>query len=187
MSRNRKGIAPYILWWLAAAGVAVVCAAAGPSDSSVMGHMPAFMARTLSQKSFSAPSGLPSDRTLALVTFERKQREQAESWIEGLHLKDDARTGWMRVLVFNDPGDATAREATESRLMQRYPSLDERARLVPVFTDRDNFVRAAGLRNVEQSYALVVNRRGEVLARVQGRFDADKAQSLRETLAAPGP
>lgn len=186
MSRNRKGIAQYILWWLSAAAIALVCAAAGPNDSSIMGHMPAFMARTLTQKAVSSPSGLPADRTLALVTFNRTQREQAESWIEGLHLKEDASPGWMRMLVINDPGNAMAREETETRLLQRYPLDDERARMLPVFTDRDNFVRSAGLRNMEQSYALVVNRRGEVLARVEGRFDAAKAQSLRETLAARG-
>jgi hypothetical protein len=33
-------------------------------------------------------------------------------------------------------------------------------------------------------YAVVVNRQGDVLARVEGQFDPCKAQALRETLQA---
>ena len=57
---------------------------------------------------------------------------------------------------------------------------------MPVFTDRADFVRAAGLVTTDQSYAVVLNRRGEVLARVEGQFDAEKARTLRETLHSHG-
>ena len=70
------------------------------------------------------------------------------------------------------------------QLLQHYPSDTERARLVPVFTDRASFARAAGLNGTDQVYAVVVNRQGDVLARVEGQFDPGKAQTLRETLRA---
>jgi hypothetical protein len=128
------------------------------------------------------PDGLPSDRTLALITFQRGQHAQVESWIEGLNLRNDASITWMRMPVVNDPGTLTGRSAVENKLLKHYPADTERARLVPVFTDRASFVRAAGLNGTDQVYAVVVNRQGEVLARVEGQFDADKAQTLRETL-----
>ena len=59
-------------------------------------------------------------------------------------------------------------------------------RLVPVFTDRDQFIRSAGLAGTDQVYAVVINREGDVLARAGGEFDADKASSLRETLRQSG-
>ena len=60
----------------------------------------------------------------------------------------------------------------------------ERANLVPIFTDRANFVRSTGIKGTDQFYAVVVNRRGDVLARIEGEFSEYKAQVLRETLQA---
>ena len=178
--------ASYVAAWLAAAGLALVFAVASPNESSVMGNMPAVMSQTLLRKPMTVPNDLPSDRTLALITFGKGQRAQAESWIQGLDLKNDSSISWMRMPVLNDPGTLTGRDAVEQRLLQHYQADAERANLVPVFTDRADFVRSAGLNSTEQGYAVVVNRRGEVLARVEGKFDAEKAQTLRETLRARG-
>ena len=49
-----------------------------------MGSVPAFTSQTLLHQPLAVPGGLPSDRTLAVITFQRGQRAQAESWIEGL-------------------------------------------------------------------------------------------------------
>ena len=177
-----KSNVSYLGAWLAAAALAFALAFAAPSESSVMGRLPAFMAQTLLRQPVTVPEGLPSDRTLALITFKRGQRAEVESWIEGLNLRNDPSIAWMRMPVLNDPGTLTGRSAVENRLLQHYPADTERAKMVPVFTDRASFVRSAGLASTDQVYAVVVNRQGEVLARVEGQFDADKAQALRETL-----
>ncbi len=174
---------PYLAW-LVAAALAVLLAFASPNESSVMGHLPSIMSKTLTRQPVALPQGLPADRTLALITFQRGQREQIESWIDGLNLRNDASIAWMRMPVLNDPGTLAGRCEVAQRLLQHYTADTERARLVPVFTDRADFVRSAGLSGTDQVYALVINRQGEVLARVSGRFDADKAQLLRETLKA---
>ena len=177
-----KSNASYLGAWLVAVGLAFAFAFASPNEASVMGHMPAFMAQTLLRQPVNVPDGLPSDRTLALITFQRGQHVQAESWIQGLNLRNDSSIAWMRMPIVNDPGTPTGRSAVENRLLKHYPADTERARLVPVFTDRASFVRAAGLNGTDQVYAVVINRQGDVLARVEGQFDADKAQTLRETL-----
>lgn len=175
----------YLGVWLVAAGIALALAFAAPNESSVMGRLPAFMSQTLLRQPVTVPEGLPSDRTLALITFKRGQHAQAESWIQGLNLRNDSSIAWMRMPVLNDPGTLTGRSAVERKLLQHYPDETERARLIPVFTDRASFVRSAGLNGTTQVYAVVVNRQGEILARVEGQFDPDKAQTLRETLQAP--
>ena len=176
----------YVGAWLGAVALAFALAIASPNESSVMGHMPAFTSQTLSHQPLAIPEGFPSDRTLALITFKGDQRAQADTWIEGLNLKNDASISWMRVPVLSDPGTPSGRSAAETRLRQNYASDSERAKLVPVFTNKANFVRATGLNGISQSYAVVVNRKGDVLARVEGQFDAEKAELLRETLSAPG-
>ena len=61
---------------------------------------------------------------------------------------------------------------------------------MPIFTDRDQFIRSAGLAGTDQVYAVVINREGNMLARARGRAggesDAAKAISLQETLRQPG-
>ena len=174
----------YVGSWLAAAGLAIALAYVAPNESRVMGRLPAFMAQSQLRQSVIVPGGLPSGRTLALITFQRGQQAQAESWIQGLNLRNDPSIAWMRMPVLNDPGTAAGRSALESKLLRHYPDAAEHARLVPVFTDRASFARSAGLHDTNQVYALVVNRQGDVLARVGGPFDPDKAQALRETLQA---
>ena len=70
--------------------------------------------------------------------------------------------------------------------LQPFPVDSERANVVPVSIDSAKFVRSAELDNSEQIDAVAVNRRGDVLARVEGDFDIEKAAALRETLMARG-
>ena len=177
---NRTSI---VFVWLAVAATGIGFAFIYPNESKVMGQLPAHVTQTLSRTPVSLPEGLPSDRTLALVTFSRDQRGQADSWIEGLNLKNDASISWVRIPVLGEPSSPTARGDAETRLLGRYTADIERAKMLPMFMDKAAFARATGLKNTEQGYAVVFNRQGEVLARVEGPFDANKAQTLRETLA----
>ena len=171
------------LAWVAVAGLGVALAIGYPNEVSVMGQMPAHSTLSLARTPVSLPDGLPADRTLALVTFHRDQRAQADSWIEGLNLKNDASIHWVRIPVLGEPANASARSDAESRLLGRYTADIERAKMMPMFVDKASFARATGLKSINQAYAVVLNRQGEVLARVQGPFNAEKAKLLRETLA----
>lgn len=174
----------YLGVWFGTAGLAFAMAVAAPNEGSVMGSLPAFMSQTLLRQPLAVPGGLPSDRTLAVITFQRGQGAQAESWIEGLNLRNDPSIVWMRMTVRDDPGTQTGRSAFENTLLQHHPAPTDRAKLVPVFTNQASFVRSAGLNGTQQVYAVVVNRQGEVLARAEGKFDPAKARALRETLKA---
>ncbi len=179
-----KSTSSYTFAWLAAAALALGLAFVAPNEATVMGQLPAFMTKTLMHRPVTLPEGLPSDRTLALITFQKGHRAQAEGWIQGLNLKNDPSISWVRMPVLNDPGTPTGRSEAESRLLQHYTADTERVNLLPIFTDRANFVRSTGIKSTDQFYAVVVNRRGDVLARVEGNFTEDKAQVLRETLKA---
>ena len=170
--------------WLLAAALAFALAFGSPTESSVMGEIAPFESQTLADQRLRVPDGLPKNRTLALVTFKRAHSEQAESWIQGLNLRSDPSIAWLRMPVINDPGTAQGREEIKAKLLGFYPGADERARFVPAFVDRSSFTRAAGMTDTERAYAVVLNRQGDVLARVEGAYSAQKARALRETLAA---
>ena len=174
------------LAWVGAVSAALALAYAAPSESSFMGRLPSLTAKRLDQQRVVLPGGLQSDRTLALVGFDRSHRPEIQSWIRGLRLDKDSSIAWFKMPVLNDPGSEQARQGIENILLARYPADTDRSRLVPVFTNRDAFLRAAGLSDSDHAWVLVLNRDGKVLARAQGEFDQDKAEALRETLLAQG-
>ncbi|OOG53438.1 hypothetical protein [Polaromonas sp. C04] len=184
-----KKVWVYGLAWGAATLLALTLAVVTPNETNVMGRLPSLVANRLGHKQepVSLPEGLPAGRTLALVAFRHNQNAELESWINGLQLRKDSSIAWVRMPVINDTGDPAHRSAVETRLLSRYPSESERASLLPVFTDRDAFVRATGITGTDQAVVLVLDRNGEVLARAQGKFDPDKAQALLETLRSSAP
>lgn len=172
------------LAWLAAVTAALVLAFAAPNESNFLGHLPTLTVKRLDQQRIVLPQGLPAERTLALVTFQRSNGNEIRSWIHGLRLDQDPSIAWFKMPVLNDPGSERARNDIESVLLARHPADSDRSRLLPVFTDRNAFIRAAGLSGTEHAWVLVLDRDGKVLARAEGQFDQDKAQALRETLLA---
>ena len=181
-----KNIWTSTMAWVVIALAALMFALAAPHDTSVMGRLPELNAQRPDRQPVAFPKDLPAERTLALVTFHRDHRKDAESWIKGLQLRDDPSIAWVRMPVVDDPKDPTLRGEVETRLLSRYASEAERRNLLPVFTDRAAFVHSTGLGNAEQAHVLVVNRDGEVLARVSGRYDEAKAQALLQTLRMQG-
>lgn len=177
-----KNVWSNTLAWIAAVLVALFLALAAPTESSVMGKLPSLQTKFLDERPLALPDGLTSDRTLALISFHRDQRADVESWISGLQLGHDASIRWLRMPVLNDPGDDAGRSAIASRIRSHFGPDTSTTAVVPVFTDRTAFVRSAGLSGVERPSVVVLNRRGEVVARVEGKFDPDKAEALRQTL-----
>jgi hypothetical protein len=149
----------------------------------LLGKVPAITAKRLDQTHVVIPHQLPAERTVAVVVFRREQREDAQSWIDGLGLHQRSDIAWVRVPVWSVKEPAE-QQRIEQHLAKRYPNQSDQARVLPVFTDRDAFVRAAGLGSTEQVSVLVLDREGNVLAKAQGRFDQNKAQAMRETVLA---
>jgi hypothetical protein len=173
----RKTLLTPTLAWVAAAGGALMLAVAAPSETTMMGRVP-----SPASHRFGAPGQVPADRLLAFVGFERSQRGEINSWIQGLGLcEPEQAIPWIKMPVLKDPGDDAGRRAVERRLLDTH-SAKQGARVVPVFTDRDRFIREAGLSGRDHASVLVISRDGQVLAKAEGRFDPDRATALRQTL-----
>jgi hypothetical protein len=170
------------LAWLGAVSAALALAFATPTETSFLGRLPTLTVKRLDQQQLVLPSGLPAERTLALVAFNRSQGEEVRSWIKGLRLDEDSSIAWFKMPVLHDPGSERERSNIEGILLARHPAQSDRSRLVPVFTNREAFLRAAGLPDTKHAWVLVLNRDGQVLARAEGAFDQAKADALRQTL-----
>ena len=167
--------------WVGTALAALALAVVAPKGLAILGHLPAFNAANLNNESVMIPEGLTAERTLLLLSLQRGQGNDIESWITGMHLREDSSLAWLRMPV-RDESTGRYRSEVEGRLLARFTAPAERANVVPIFTDRDAFLKSAGLTRSDAVYALVVNRRGDVLARAEGPFGADKARVLRDTL-----
>jgi hypothetical protein len=172
-----------VLGWVAAIGAAFAFAFAAPSESGLLGKFPSFTAKRMhDQAPIALPQQLPSDRTLAIVVFKNAQQAEAQGWVDGLKLNQDPAISWIRIPVFSDRNDEAQRRTKEALLLARYPSDDERSRMMAVVTDKDAFVRTTGLTDTEHVSVLVLDRTGNVLAKAQGPYDEAKAQALRQTV-----
>ena len=172
--------------WLAAGGTALGLAFAAPTEHTILGRLPQIAAQRLDQRPMVLPEGLPGQRTLAIVVFQKNQREEARSWIDGMHLRHDPSIAWIKMPVYDDKASAQGRRDIVEALLARHASQSDRALMVPVFADRDGFIRAARLSGTEHASVLVLDRNGTVLAKAEGLFDEGKGQALRATLLAQG-
>jgi hypothetical protein len=172
--------------WFATVVGACAMALAAPEESAVMGYLHAPVAvKRAGQMTVPLPEALPAARTLAIVAFQRHQRSEVQSWIDGLRLRDGA-IAWVKMPVLSDPGNDRERKRIEDRILARHQESGDSARVVTLFTDRDEFIRAARLSGAEHASVLVLDRDGRVLARAEGEYNEAKAQALRETLLAQG-
>jgi hypothetical protein len=174
-----KPIWTYPQTWLVVVLAAALLAFAVPRAHPPLGRLPPDIGHKLDRVPIAAVR--EDERIIVLVTFRRDQRQVAEDWINGLKLRERAVV-WVRMPVVDDPGSADLRAQAEGHLMARYANPAERDNLVPLVTDRAMFVQATGLRDTSQAHVLVINRRGEVLARVAGEFDANKAATVMDTV-----
>ncbi|WHZ09874.1 MAG: hypothetical protein OJF60_000313 [Burkholderiaceae bacterium] len=173
----------YGMVWTAATLLALSLAYVSPNEREMMGRLPAVEAYRLGHdQPVSLPEALPAHRTLALVAFRHSQKGEVDSWISGLKLQGNAGIAWIRMPVIDDKGGALRRREVQARLEQYYADDADRASLLSVFTDRAAFVRATGVTDTDHAVVLVLDRHGNVLARAQGPYDADRAQALLETL-----
>jgi hypothetical protein len=118
------------------------------------------------------------------VSFQRGQGREVDTWVRGMGLREGGPVEWVRIAILNDPGDLGGRSAVETRFQARFTSPQERAKVVPVFTDQQAFLKSVGLSGSDQISALVLNRNGEVLARVEGAFSPEKKDLIDGALKA---
>ena len=169
----------YTLAWGAVVLAAILLTFGVPRAHPALGRLPADIGQKIDQVPLARARD--DERLIVIVTFSRDHRAAAESWIQGLQL-DRQAYAWIRMPVIDDPGSPALRVQAEGRILARYPSPADRGNLLPLVTDRSLFVDATGVPDTRQAHVLVVNRRGEVLARVSGPYDVEKAATVLGTV-----
>lgn len=145
-------------------------------------HLPTLRTEDLNGRELSLPQDLPAERTLLLVAFEREQQADIETWVSGMTL-DKADFAWLITPVIQEPG-RLMRTMIDTGMRAGIRDKAARAQVVTLYTNRETWLSSMGLSDVKTIYALVVDRRGRVLAQSAGKYNDAGAQELRAALNA---
>jgi hypothetical protein len=134
-------------------------------------------AETLSEKALVLPRDLPSEKTVILIAFARKQQINIDTWINGMNLKE-AKFAWIETPVI-DPFYGLFSGFIQRGMRKGIPDSADRERTVTIFTSRVEFLKSMGLpESTDSIYAVVVDRAGNVLSKAEGNYSAVKAEAL---------
>jgi len=148
-------------------------------------HLPIMSGKDLNEKPWTAPSGLPSTRTLVFVAFEKKQQAGVNSWVEGLELRTaNQELPWIELSHINDPGELI-RWFINAGMKHRIQDPSFRAHVWMAYTDKKAFMRSCGMTSSKTIYALVVDRNGQIMAMESGHYKMAVVDRLFRALQSP--
>ena len=145
-------------------------------------RFPAVRGRSLLGAEVALPAGLPADRTLVVVAFQRWHQERVDRWIAravaaGVPPTTRGLAGPVPVAVVELPVLSgqwrPVRRFIDGGMTAGIGDPDILARTITVYTDVHAFCRSLGIPDNADVHALVAGRDGAILAR--GRGDPDDA------------
>ncbi len=167
-------------------GMVAIAAAAQDGNGNAtksLGRMPTVEAESLSETPMTVPAQLPAERTLVLIAFEREQQTVLNTWVAGLNLTDN-KLPWIETPVIGK-GYGLIRGFINGGMRRGIQDTALRDRTVTLYTDPVALRKDMGLTGDGKTvWVTVVDRAGQVLARAEGNYSADKAKPLLEALQA---
>lgn len=145
------------------------------------GKMPEIKTETLAERELTLPQDLPGEKSLVLMAFEREQQKNVDTWINGMKLADST-IPWIETPVINGQ-NRFFRAFVNGGMRRGITDQKSRERTITLYTDRLVLLKAMGLPEVTTTiYAVVVDRSGNVLAKVEGDYSAEKAALMLAAL-----
>jgi hypothetical protein len=143
--------------------------------------MPNIAAANLNKDAINWPAGLPAARTIILVAFAQSQQDNIDGWVAGMMLKAAGAPAWFEVPVISNYG-AAGRWFIDNGMRRGITDPKDRAKVVTVYTGKTAFKKSMGIPNESDVHVFVVDRSGEVIARVSGDYTAAGAAKIRAAL-----
>lgn len=147
-------------------------------------RFPPLTSKDLAGRAVALPEGLPGEHTVLLIAFTREQQKDIDGWVAGLHL-DDGKIPWLEVPVIDNPG-AIGRWFIDSGMRRGIKNRDTWKHVVTLYTRKADLKNAIGVTTESTVYAMVVDRRGGILASVAGPYTAQGAAALNASFLAGG-
>lgn len=165
--------------WIAALLTGCALALAGAAQPGKPAVFPNLTSYSLDKQKVSLPSGLEGKTDLLIVSFAPEQQKDVDSWLPAAQALQHANFDfhWYELPVTGKENFVFRWWETSSmRSDQTDPETWHW--IVPLFIDRESFLRDLQIANEKQVVVLLVDRQGQVLWRATGSMTQDKRASL---------
>lgn len=147
--------------------------------------MPPVSGKDLNGKPWTAPGGLPGDRTIVLLGFDEPQQAPIDEWIHQLGLDaPDNTVPWIEMPLIDNPG-MFMRWFIDTEMRGGIPNKETRSHVWTAYTDRKAFMKSCGIASDKKICILVIDHTGRILAMETGNWS--RSGSLRVRNAANTP
>ena len=140
--------------------------------ADTLGRFPLVEGTNLEGERFALPTDFKGELNVVLVAFKREQQTDVDSWTPLLksvaETRRDLRTYELPVLA---RGYRLMRPFIDGGMRRGIPDVAVRAATITLYIDKTPFREALRLPDEDRIYVLLVDRRGRVQWRTDGRFD----------------
>ena len=155
------------------------------ADNTGCIRFPTISGQNLADETLTLPDDFTGEHVLVIVPFDEDQQIRAESWLPLAReiAAERADFTYYNTAIFTDINPAV-RLLIRGGMVMAITDENLQAVTVTLFLeDRQAFLDALAISNIEQTQVLLLNAAGEVLWRGTGDYTADQGADLRATLA----
>jgi hypothetical protein len=140
----------------------------------------------LEGKRYHLPADFEGERNVVLIAFQRRQQAQVDTWAPFLRKlaveRPDLR--YYELPTIKEMG-RVMRWVINRGMARGIEDPKARAATITLYTDKEPFIEALGLRTEEAISIVVVDRLGRVYWQTIGTYTPEKERVLREVLGGP--
>ncbi|MEO6526422.1 MAG: hypothetical protein ABIP93_07340 [Gemmatimonadaceae bacterium] len=140
--------------------------------ADTLGRFPNVEGSNLEGEHFKLPSDFKGELNVVLVAFRREQQIDVDSWMPFLKTVGESRRD-VRVYELPTLGRRyrLMRPVIDGGMRRGIPDAAVRAVTITLYIDKAPFRESLRLRHEDRIYVLLVDQRGRVFWRAEGRFD----------------
>lgn len=128
------------------------------------------------------PQGLIGDYKILLIAFKREQQEDIDLWEPALQewkkMLSSRPQGGVNLCFYEIPTiyamNAVQRELLYWGMRQGVKTPEARARVYTIYTDKDEFKQALGIKTEDDIAIILLDASNRVMLKSSGKFDAQK-------------
>jgi hypothetical protein len=140
--------------------------------ADILGRFPSVEGTNLEGEHFKLPSDFKGKLNVVLVAFKREQQADVDTWMPFLKTVGESRRD-LRVYELPTLGRRYRfmRSFIDGGMRGGIPDAAVRAATITLYIDKTPFRESLQLHDEDRIYALLVDQKGAVLWRAEGRFD----------------
>jgi len=151
--------------------------------NSAAARFPTISGSNLERRAFTLPADFEGELNLVAVAFLREHQDLIDTWAETAErlTQADSRLRFYEVPVLSEANGMFS-FIIDGGMRAGIPSRATREATITLYTDREAFLKTAGLPGPQTIYLLLTDRSGKIFWRGQGAYTEAQGASLEEAI-----